>query len=39
MKIGKEEGQKIFLSVLLLIGLLYAYFNMLLDAACPALVL
>lgn len=31
MKLGKEEIQKIFLSILLLIGLLYAYFTMLLD--------
>jgi len=31
MKLGKEEIQKIFLSVLLLIGLLYCYFTMLLG--------
>jgi len=31
MKLGKEEIQKIFLSFLLLVGLLYCYFNMLLG--------
>lgn len=31
MKLGKEEIQKIFLGVLLMIGLLYCYFTMLLD--------
>jgi hypothetical protein len=31
MKLGKEEIQKIFLSFLMLIGLLYCYFNMLLG--------
>ena len=31
MKIGKEDGQKIFLGVLLAAGLLYGYFTMLLG--------
>ena len=31
MKLGKEEFQKIFLSILLLIGLMYGYFTMLLG--------
>jgi hypothetical protein len=31
MKLGKEEFQKIFLSILLLFGLMYGYFSMLLG--------